>query len=190
MDFVRSQRAFHGATIACHILPFSSNDFQQPSESLDMIAAWGSFDVRKLTGLKINGPSNGLLLRADIGPMISNFKLWFEKAVCHQKSHLFIIAYICTTSQDGPDTYTVKAGDVFTEYAGKVVTFISEHSEGIDLPDPQILELHAAFSRVLYLTGAGKYFEAYLRDMDELRVLASDGSTRLDSLLYGLGLMR
>jgi len=171
MDFVRSQQAFHGATIACHILPFSSNYFQQPSESLDMIAAWGSFDVRKLSGLKINGPSNGLLLRADLGPMFSNFKLWFEKT-------------------NAPDTYTVKAGDVFTEYAGKVVTFVNAHSEGINLPDPQILELHAAFSRVLYLTGAGKYFEAYWRDMDELRVLASDGSTRLDSLLYGLGLMQ
>jgi len=49
----------------------------------DMIAAWGSFDVRKLAGLKINGPSNGLLLEAGIDPMFSNFKLWFEKTVDH-----------------------------------------------------------------------------------------------------------
>ena len=35
--------------------------------------------------------------------------------------------------------------------------FVNEHSEEIDLPDPQILELHAAFSRVLHLTGAGEY---------------------------------
>jgi hypothetical protein len=55
--------------------------------------------------------------------------------------------------------------------------------EEIDLPDPQILELHAAFSRVLYLSGAGEYFETYWRKMDEICVLASDGSTHLDLLL-------
>jgi len=49
----------------------------------DMVAAWGSFYVRKLAGLKINGPSNGLLLEAGIDPMFSNFKLWFEKTVRH-----------------------------------------------------------------------------------------------------------
>lgn len=33
------------------------------------------------------------------------------------------------------------------------------------------------------MTGAGEYFEAYWRDMDEIGVLAPDGSTRLDFLL-------
>ena len=48
-----------------------------------MIGAWGSLDVEKLAEPKINGPSNGLLLRADIDPVFSNFKLWLEKMVCH-----------------------------------------------------------------------------------------------------------
>ena len=68
-------------------------------------------------------------------------------------------------------------------YADKVVTFVNEHPEQIDLPGPKNLELHAAFSRVLYLSGAGQCFEAYWREMDEIGVLASDGSTRLDFLL-------
>jgi len=59
--------------------------------------------------------------------------------------------------------------------------FVNEHSEEIDLPNPQILELHAAFSRV-HLTGAGECLESYWRDMDEIRILASDGSTHLDFL--------
>ena len=71
------------------------------------------------------------------------------------------------------------------EYADKVVTFVNEHPKEIDLPDPQILELHAAFSRVLYLTGAGQYFETYWRDLDEIGTLASDGSTHFDFLLMG-----
>jgi len=75
------------------------------------------------------------------------------------------------------NTYIVKTGKVVTRYADKIVTFVNEHSEEIDLPDPQILELHAAFSRVLHLTGAGEYFESHWRDLDENRVLASDGST-------------
>ena len=97
--------------------------------------------------------------------------------------HVFKIAYTCTVSQDGPNTYLVKTGDVALEPHPEVVTFVNEHSEQIDLPDLQILELHAAFSRVLYLSGAGQCFEAYWREMDEIGVLASDGSTRLDFLL-------
>ncbi|KAF9787523.1 hypothetical protein BJ322DRAFT_1107581 [Thelephora terrestris] len=170
-DIVRSQQGLQGATIACHILPFSLNDFQESSKSYKgavvtwtMIAAWCSLDVEKLAGSKINGPSNGLLLRADVDPMFSKFNLWFEKT-------------------NRPNTYTVKAGRIFTEYADKVVTFTNEHSEAIDLPDPQILELHAAFSRVFHMSGAGEYFEAYWRDMDEIRVLAPDGSTNFDFML-------
>ena len=82
-----------------------------------------------------------------------------------------------------PNRYTVRTGAVITRYTGQVVTFVNEHDEEIDLPDPQILELHAAFSRVLYMTGAGEYFETCWRDLDEIRVLAADGSTRLDFLL-------
>ena len=33
------------------------------------------------------------------------------------------------------------------------------------------------------MTGAGEYFETCWRDLDEIRVLAADGSTRLDFLL-------
>ncbi|KAF9784708.1 hypothetical protein BJ322DRAFT_1211601 [Thelephora terrestris] len=184
------QEGSQSATIACHILPFSLNDFKEGSSktfvtsgysflshNIDlllqngavvtwgMIGAWGSLDVEKLAEPKINGPSNGLLLRADIDPMFSNFKLWFEKT-------------------DEPDTYVLaKPEKLKTQYAGKVVTFVNEHSERIDLPDPQLLELHAAFSRVFHVSGAGECIEAYWRDMDEIRVLASNGSTNLDFLL-------
>ena len=62
-----------------------------------MIAAWCSFDVKKVAGLKINSPSNGLLLNGSLDPVFSSFKLWFEKTVRHlspcvyNRLHLFNI---------------------------------------------------------------------------------------------------
>lgn len=102
---------------------------------------------------------------------------------------MFKIAYLFTIFENGPNTYIVRTGDVITCHAGKVITFVNEHSEEIDLPSAQILDLHAAFSRVLHLTGAGECFESYSRDMDEIRVLASDGSTHLDCLVPQLAVL-
>ncbi|KAL6302408.1 hypothetical protein BKA93DRAFT_736934 [Sparassis latifolia] len=60
----------------------------------------------------------------------------------------------------------------------------------LPLPDSRLLQLHATCAKVAHLSGAGEYIDATLRDMEELKVLASDGGSAhvlLDALLHSGG---
>ena len=46
----------------------------------------------------------------------------------------------------------------------------------LDLPNPKYLRLRAARRRMAHLLGAAEHLDAY-RDMDEVQVLAKDGSS-------------
>lgn len=47
----------------------------------------------------------------------------------------------------------------------------------LPLPNPIYLSTHAACCRVAHLSGAGKYIEKILEDLEDIRVLAKDGSS-------------
>ena len=67
-------------------------------------------------------------------------------------------------------------------YGHLFVTF--ETSDDL-LPDPQLLGLHAACSRVAHMSGAAEAFDDVERDVEDTRVLAFNGSSAhlLDHLL-------
>jgi hypothetical protein len=67
----------------------------------------------------------------------------------------------------------------FMGYNDSIVTFRDESKNNIDLPDPEILALHAAFCGVFYASAAGEYFDTIHRDTGSLRVMSTDGSTDL-----------
>ncbi|KZP22999.1 hypothetical protein FIBSPDRAFT_823867 [Athelia psychrophila] len=58
----------------------------------------------------------------------------------------------------------------------------------IPAPDPRYLKLHAACAQVAHLSGAAKYIDDILRDMEELGVLEKDGSSS-DLLYFKLSLL-
>ncbi|THH21128.1 hypothetical protein EW146_g321 [Bondarzewia mesenterica] len=49
--------------------------------------------------------------------------------------------------------------------------------EGLALPDPRIIALHAACAKVANMSGAAEYIDAVDRDLDEMKVLAHDGGS-------------
>lgn len=57
----------------------------------------------------------------------------------------------------------------------KEVQFIAHY--GLPLPSPRYLGIHAACCRIAWLSGAAEYLDTILRDMDDLKVLAEDGSS-------------
>ncbi|KAG9026895.1 hypothetical protein FRB95_008348 [Tulasnella sp. JGI-2019a] len=65
-----------------------------------------------------------------------------------------------------------------------VVTFTSSDPR-IPLPNARFLKLHAACVKVANLSGASEYIESMLRDVEEIEVLASDG-TSADVLEFAL----
>ena len=56
------------------------------------------------------------------------------------------------------------------------------------IPDPQLLGLHAVCARVAHMSGAAEAFDQLDRDVEEIMVLASDGSSAplLDHVLIPL----
>lgn len=54
---------------------------------------------------------------------------------------------------------------------------------GHTLPSPDFLLLHASLARVFYASGAAERIDQILRDVEETRVLAADGSTDASVLL-------
>ena len=65
------------------------------------------------------------------------------------------------------------------------VTFTSAFPE-LPLPDPRYLALHAACAKVAHLSGAGEYIERTFRELDNMKVLASNGSSA-EALSFALG---
>lgn len=57
----------------------------------------------------------------------------------------------------------------------RVVTFTSIN--GLALPDPRYLKLHAALCRVARMSGAAEYLDLYDREQETTRVMASDGTS-------------
>jgi len=55
----------------------------------------------------------------------------------------------------------------------------------LSLPDPRYLRVHAACAKVANLSGAGECIDKIIRDLEDIRVLAADGSSA-DVLNYAL----
>jgi len=54
--------------------------------------------------------------------------------------------------------------------------------QGLPLPDPKLLALHAACARICMMSGAGEHIDHIFREMEEMKVLAHDGGSA--ALLY------
>ena len=65
------------------------------------------------------------------------------------------------------------------------VTFTSAVA-GLPLPDPRYLALHAACAKVAHLSGAAEYIEKSFRELEDTKVLASNGSSA-EALQFALG---
>jgi hypothetical protein len=64
----------------------------------------------------------------------------------------------------------------YKKFYSEKVTFVSP-SPNLPLPNPKLLALHAACARVCVMSGAAEYFDKIRSDMEELPVLAEDGSS-------------
>jgi len=67
------------------------------------------------------------------------------------------------------------------------VTF-SRPDPSLEYPDPRLLSLHAVCARVAHMSGAAEAFDKMDRDLEDVRVLALDGSSAylIDHLLTPL----
>jgi hypothetical protein len=81
-----------------------------------------------------------------------------------------------------PNTYIARkpnpSWDNVVPHGAKVV--FRNHASGIldlPLPDQRLIDLHAACCKVAHKSAAAEFFDKHDRDMEEVRMLAYDGST-------------
>jgi len=115
----------------------------------------------KLNGANVHRLENVMTLCVNEHSYFNGLELWLE-------------------STNTPHTYTPKSTDpIYLENIPTTVTFTTPDPEQLPLPSPDYLRLHAAAARVAHLSGAGEYIDKMLRDMEETRVLSTDGSSAL-----------
>ncbi|KAG9308101.1 hypothetical protein JVU11DRAFT_12533 [Chiua virens] len=122
---------------------------------------------------------NLLTLGHDVHSLFDHLKMWFEYT---DKPHRYKVC----TSHGKYDKYIqhLFAGhDRQVDGAPMFVEFNSDYMQAPP-PDPFLLALHATCARVAHMSGAAEVFDRVDRDMEESRVLASDGSS--SSLLVHL----
>ncbi|GBE87980.1 hypothetical protein SCP_1202060 [Sparassis crispa] len=97
-------------------------------------------------------------------------------------AHIFFNALEIWFKEIGADRYRLCAqrDSVLTVLGVDInnpVIQLATTDAGLPLPDPRLLSLHATCAKVAHLSGAGEYIDAILRDMEELKLLASDGGS-------------
>ena len=55
--------------------------------------------------------------------------------------------------------------------------FTTVDPDKLPLPSPELLALHAACAKVAHLSGAGEYVDRIIEDMEQIDVLAYDGTS-------------
>ncbi|KAH8082008.1 hypothetical protein BXZ70DRAFT_901214 [Cristinia sonorae] len=176
-ELFEQEMGLSGVTQCAYIFPETAQSIEKVirqtfSGVLTFLARFGlEKEVKNLLGGRINSLANILTLQADLRIEFDRGNLWFEPV------------------NDQPDTYDV----VYDKYTNTHVrpfpdrvTFILNpdivhacQQKGIQppaLPSRMLLATRAACSRVLHMSGAAEQINIILRDIEEVGVLAKDGS--------------
>ncbi|KAG6852383.1 hypothetical protein C0991_012534 [Blastosporella zonata] len=158
-------------TKAAHIFDWSSNQQLGDEEKTQCTAVvlqrfGGISTVKELSGPDIHRLENILTLGLDFHILFDRLAIWLERA-----------------DDAPPNVYrpaAVAAGCL--RGLPLSVKFITPDPINLPLPDPRYLAFHTACAKVAHLSGAGEYIDNVLWDLEDTRVLASNGDSA--DLLY------
>ncbi|KAG8894860.1 hypothetical protein FRB99_000947 [Tulasnella sp. 403] len=162
---------------AAHILPFSLNNLksdQMASITLrsqkpvvwQIIEMFSRVRLEDLNGQDINRLENILTLSSIVHHRFGELNIWLKSV------------------EGQPNCYRLELGPKVRYFAsnvippaGTMVEFTTPDTATLPLPDPRYLALHAACAQVAHASGAAKYIDELLRDVEDRTVLAEDGSS-------------
>ncbi|KIM32602.1 hypothetical protein M408DRAFT_326385 [Serendipita vermifera MAFF 305830] len=154
-------------TQACHIIPFSLNDFDTKDQSdVDQkTAIWTALqafcgkDISALRGVGINSLDNVMTLCPMAHKFFGELQLAFE-AVPDTANKYKLLTFGKVAPRLGfPETVTLKS------------------NTSAPVPSPFYLALHCAICKVLWASGRAEALEALLEEWEDTTVLAKDGSS-------------
>ncbi|KAN0133015.1 hypothetical protein V8E53_009188 [Lactarius tabidus] len=166
---------------AAHIIPFLLNRFDDKvinsrqitdaARTWDMLRSWTRIDFMTLVGPNINSPANAIYMTTEEHHLFGHFEFYLDKG-----------AY-----PDIPNKYRVRmsrSGTRLSNRSNEVdVEFPTLEESTVEPPNPAYLKVHAAFAKVLHLSGAAQYIERVERDAEMEGTLRLDGKTDFASYL-------
>ncbi|KAG8929474.1 hypothetical protein FRC02_005533 [Tulasnella sp. 418] len=131
-----------------------------------VLDCFGGVFFEELNGADVHRLENVMTMDPIVHDFFDSLDLWLE-------------------ATETPNCYRLNASDatILLDLPA-TITFTSTDPR-LALPSPRYLGIHAACARVAHLSAAGKYVEDMFRDLEELPVLASDG-TSADALNLAL----
>ncbi|KAF8241574.1 hypothetical protein K440DRAFT_665264 [Wilcoxina mikolae CBS 423.85] len=163
---------------AAHILPHSLNS-SQGHLSDEKAFVWRVLDMFD-PGVRlklIDHPRNALLVQSELHVLFGRLEWWLEAVPGELNTYTPHVSRRCThhlSSQLVPE---------------KRVVFLARG--GVEVPDPRLINLHAACAKILEMSGAAEYVENLFWDakmLEQKCTLDSDGSSNLYALLCSEGL--
>ncbi|KAK0216735.1 hypothetical protein EDD85DRAFT_798168 [Armillaria nabsnona] len=117
------------------------------------------YDVNQLSGAKVHSLYNVMTMDSNVHDWFDRLGIWFEKT-------------------NAANCYKVQ--NLYPQYRRRLpteVTFTTSDQENLPVPSEAFLTLHAACAKVAHLSGAAEYIDKSDRDVEDLSVLAYDGSS-------------
>ncbi|KAK0435688.1 uncharacterized protein EV420DRAFT_1592662 [Desarmillaria tabescens] len=156
-------------TRCAHIVPestyFNVSDQGPSNTKLDYAASvlavlkrFG-YDIEQTNGTKVHSLYNVMTMEGNVHDWFDRLEIWFEKTKT-------------------PNCY--KLQNLYPKYRRRLpaeVTFTTPDQENLPVPSETLLSLHAACAKVAHLSGAAEYIDKLDRDVEDLSVLAYNGSS-------------
>ncbi|KZP30025.1 hypothetical protein FIBSPDRAFT_850723, partial [Athelia psychrophila] len=117
--------------------------------------------LSELNGDEINRLENIFTLTNDVHNVFGALELYLDPVENQPNTYR-----LCKTTNFWPAPFR----------EGIIITFKSHHRL-FPLPDPRYLALHAACAKIAHMSGAAEVIDSFLRDYEEIHVLARDGSS-------------
>ncbi|KAI0760564.1 hypothetical protein C8Q74DRAFT_239368 [Fomes fomentarius] len=188
-----------------HIIPFSVNSFNEERDetfgfNLEGTAFfWGILKMfgyhlqPELAGDKINRLENVMTLSVTIHSLFDNLYLWLEEVKGKENTYRTCLPDRMDVMRNGlsvpPEVHFISHNIDLLHGSSQGPAASDQHeSSRLALPNPRYLRLHAACCRVAHLSGAAEYLNEIYRELDEIQVLAADGSSAevLSVALWGV----
>ncbi|KAJ7053922.1 hypothetical protein C8F01DRAFT_1165324 [Mycena amicta] len=154
---------------AAHVIPLYLNHFHDArarqigvrlldaATTWDMFRSWTQIDLHGLIGSKISSPENGIFMTSDDHDFFRSFKFYFDKEAFPENANKY-------------EVRCLRHHQLSSAQTSAIVTFRDKTP-----PNPEFVRIHAAFAKVLNLSGAAAYMEDLERDAERMERLHLDG---------------
>ncbi|KZF21946.1 hypothetical protein L228DRAFT_247558 [Xylona heveae TC161] len=178
-DDDKKREGMTGDLELAHILPFSISQWKNTKEHHEIAQIWTTlkrcFPQISLGPSDINRPINAMTLFESVHSAFGRCAIALEPTEVDNEYQILILGKTFPTFLN---YFLPKPND----HGHRLIKF-TQHSD-VELPSRSLLLMHASLAKILHASGMSERIDKVLQDREDIGCLATDGSTRVDELLF------